>query len=43
MKFITPMLLSDGLENPHARTLRKLAKTLGVEPRDLIGDRGGQG
>ena len=26
---------------PHFRTIRKLAKALGVDPRDLVGDDGG--
>lgn len=33
--------IENGRVEPHFRTIRKLAKALGVDPRDLVGDADG--
>ena len=33
--------IENGRVEPHFRTIRKLAKALGMEPRDLVGDADG--
>ena len=33
--------IENGRVEPHFRTIRKLAKALDVDPRDLVGDAGG--